>query len=868
MFKRFTVILFISFLGSCLTASNENLQLFGFIENKGQIVDQNYKPNTDVLFQYVGKGIKIQLRKTGYSYELFTASNLPHIKPGKRTPDNFSDFSKTTISSNRVDIDFLGQSRSTSVLAENKTAAYLNYVIDGNEQNQISSYNKVIYKNVYEHIDVEFLIDVNNSIPLKYNVILNPGANLSDVQLVCKGAENMRKTSSGEIIFETKSGSISENIPFSYYSDSDKQNKQVDFVLKNNVISFKTDYDNTKTLVIDPSSNLVWGNYVGGPALDYCTGLARDSQNNLYMIGYSLSTSNIATSGVYQTTLSGSFDAYLIKYNTNGILQWGTYFGGTNVEAVYSIYVEPNGAIYVGGDTFSTSNIASAGAHQTTYGGGIDDAFIFKFNSSGQRIWSTYFGGTEHEIVGALTLDGNGNVIICGHTESTNAIATSGAYNTIYASAYDVYVAKFNSAGVLQWGTYYGDTGVDEGWGIACDAQNNIYVTGFTSSLFGISTASSHQQTNGGGNNDCFLAKFDPSGVNLLWGTYYGGAGDDGGTSLEIDASGKIFLAGNTSSTLNIATAASYQSSSASAEDGFVVQFNTSGVRQWGTYFGGTEVDYIYDLVIDSNNDILFCGQTLSPNGISTAGAFQPSMANINNYEAYFAKFTNSGAIQLATYYGGEESETSKGIAIDSQFKVYLAGETSSTLGISNANSTSSVQIGNGDAFLSKFCIKSIIQLSPSTNTSICIGDTVIIHAPAGCLSYTWSNSANTPSVLVSNTVSTSSYTFMVNVIDGDGCEANSNTIQVDILDCATELKTNTNESALLIYPNPTNGKICIDTEKNDKITNLQLFSSIGQLLMESNSTQSFDLTELKSGIYFLKIEQGNSSSTHKIIKQ
>ena len=869
--KTVIVVFILCQFSSKLTAGISNMVSPGFIENKGQIVDQNYQQNKEVLFQYVGKGIKIQLRKTGYSYELFSVSNLPIILPGKKTPENISDFSKTKVICDRMDIDFKGQTNKMEVVAEDKTPGYLNYIINGIESSAICSYKKIIYKNVYDHIDFEFLIDESKSIPLKYNVILHPGANLKDVQLICNGADKIKKAVNGSIEFSTSGGTISEDIPFSYYTDATKQNKAVDFVLKNNVISFETDYDNTKTLVIDPSSNLVWGNYVGGPALDYSTGMGRDAQNNLYMIGYSLSTSNIATIGAYQTTLSGSFDAYLIKYNSNGIVQWGTYFGGTDVEAAYSIYVEPSGGIYVGGDTFSTTNIASAGAHQTVYGGGIDDAMLFKFNATGQRIWSTYYGGTQHEIIGALTVDGNGDVVICGHTESANAIATLGTYNTIYSSAYDVYIAKFNSGGVLQWGTYYGDTGVDEGWGIDCDAQNNVYVTGFTSSSFGISTSTGHQQTNGGGNNDAFLAKFDAAGVNLLWGTYYGATGEDGGTALEIDNSGKVFLAGNTSSTLNIATAVSHQSVIGSAEDGFVVQFNSNGVRQWGTYFGGSDVDYIFDMVIDQYNDILFCGQTLSPNAISSVGAFQPNIGDVNNYDAYFAKFSNAGNLQLSTYYGGTEGETSKGIAIDNQAKVYLVGETTSSVGISTPNSSSSVQIGNGDAFISKFCIQSITSLTPASTASICLGDSVVISAPVGCISYSWSTSAITYSIMVSNTMVIGSYTYAVTVIDADGCDGSSDTIQVDILDCMTGLSAMEINDITLIYPNPVKDILFIKSDSNEDITRIKLYSLLGQVLLEKSvtgKTNQIDLSEIKSGVYYLMIEYGKDTRMKKIIKE
>ncbi|MBL7918160.1 MAG: T9SS type A sorting domain-containing protein [Bacteroidia bacterium] len=842
----------------------------GFIENKGQIVNQNFEKNENVLFQFVGKGLKVQLRKDGYSYEVYQAHNLPIVMPGKKTPNALSDLSKTKVYSHRIDIEFKNKSKNITVHAYNPINTKLNYVLNGTETNQISVYKKVLYKNVYNNIDFEFLIEDINQSQVKYNIILNPGANLNDIQLACLGAEEINLNKNGNIEFNTSLGKVSENIPFSYYKDETEINHPVSFQLNKNIISFKTNYDNSKTLVIDPSSNIIWGNYAGGPALDYNTAMCKDSQNNLYTTGYSFSTSNIATSGVYQATLSGSFDAYLLKYDTGGNNVWGTYFGGTDVDVSYSVFYDSNGNVYAGGDTFCTSNIASSGAHQTTYGGGIDDAMLFKFDANGQRIWSTYFGGTLHDIIGALTVDANNNVIICGHTESSNAIATAGAYQTTYGLQYDVFVAKFNSSGVLQWGTYFGDTGVDEAWGVDTDPSGDIYITGFTSSLFSISTPTAHQTTFGGGNNDCFLIKMNAAGNNLMWGTYYGSGGDENGTGVELDNTGKVFLIGNTSSTINIASPGAYQTTIGSAEDGFIASFNSNGVRLWATYFGGSDTDYIYDLFIDSSNNLFFAGQTLSPNAIATTGAYQQNIANVNNYDAYFAKFTNTGNITLATYYGGSESEGAKGIVVDPAGKVYISGETTSTVGISTPTSASTSYFGAGDAFLSKFCVEAITPVTPAGTSTVCLGDTIVLNAPLGCQSYTWSNSQTTFSIAVSHTSSIGSFTYMVTVVDGDGCSGVSDTIQVDVLDCSTTIVESNAFENIKIYPNPTENNLIISAGNSDGFITITLFDVYGKTLLhkEFKGEEQVSLQSYSEGVYFLELKQEGKTQTKKIIKQ
>src|SRR6185436_18573541 len=127
-----------------------------------------------------------------------------------------------------------------------------------------------------------------------------------------------------------------------------------------------------------------------------------------------------------------------------------------------------------------TSNVASAAAHQTLYGGGIDDAVLIKFDPAGQRLWSTYYGANMHDIGFCIATNTLGDIVIAGHTESSNignAIATPGAFMTAFSLGVDSYVAKFNTNGVRQWGTYFGDTGYEEAYGVAIDASDNVIIT-------------------------------------------------------------------------------------------------------------------------------------------------------------------------------------------------------------------------------------------------------------------------------------------------------------------------------------------------------------------------------------------------------
>ena len=376
-----------------------------------------------------------------------------------------------------------------------------------------------------------------------------------------------------------------------------------------------------------------WATYYGGSQDDMGISCAVDASGNVYMIGSTSSTSGIATAGAHETTIN---DGFLVKFNSSGVRQWGTYFEGNGNACT----TDASGNIYIVGLTNSTSGIATAGAHQTVMSGS-GDAFLVKFNSSGVKQWGTYFGGSYTLASGMETglscaTDALGNVYMTGHTPSTSDIATAGAHQTIYGgSSTDAFLVKFNSSGVIQWGTYYGGEGVDIGYSCATDASGNVYMAGDAQQqnlpASGISTIGAHQSAYGGGYSDGFLVKFDSNGLRQ-WGTYYGGSLLDVSFSCATDASGNVYMSGNTQSSAGIATSGAHQTT---VNDAFLVSFNSSGVRQSGTYYGGIK----NVCTSDASGNVYMTGYTQSNSGIATAGAHQTANGNNGYSDAFLVKF-------------------------------------------------------------------------------------------------------------------------------------------------------------------------------------------------------------------------------------
>jgi hypothetical protein len=165
--------------------------------------------------------------------------------------------------------------------------------------------------------------------------------------------------------------------------------------------------------------------------------------------------------------------------------------------------------------------------------------------------WATYYGGLLNDYVADVATDDAGNIFATGTTRSVNNIATTGSHQVVQQGNNDAFLAKFSSAGILQWATYYGGNMDDYGTGLACDHSGNVYLAGATESTAGIATAGAHQTTSGGSSDD-FLAKFNSAGT-LQWATYFGGPGNEGGYRIACDAAGNVLMAGATASATGIA---------------------------------------------------------------------------------------------------------------------------------------------------------------------------------------------------------------------------------------------------------------------------------------------------------------------------
>ena len=875
---------------------------FGFIENKGQIIDQDNKPNPACLFLYNGGGLHVLLKQNSFSYEVWK-------KTGRRAESAMQD--SNSIGIHRVDVTFLNANTNPTITASDVASDYLNYYTTGTAEagvTHVRHFKKVLYQNIYPGIDVEFILNdqEQNGNPIangfKYNFIIHPGGNPKDILIKFDGAINASLNKEGNILIETAYGNIEESIPESYQMGSYNLKQKVTasfYTFHSSLFTFRIcvgNYDASKTIIIDP-----WATYYGGSGWDYGNGIAVDGSGNIIITGRTTSTSSIATSGAYQASYGGgNYDAFIVKFNTAGARQWSTYYGGSWGDYGYGIAADGSGNIVITGGTESTSGITTSGAHQTIWGGGID-AFIAKFNASGARQWATYYGSTEVDNGRGIAVDGSGNIVVTGETGSFTGIATSGAYQTSKGGSADAFIAKFNASGVRQWATYYGGSGSDYGDGIAVDGSGNIVITGTTYSTSGISTSGAYQTSLVGG-VDAFIAKFNASGARQ-WATYFGGSWLDFGRGIAVDGSGNIVITGETASTSGIATSGAYQTSFGGSYDAFIAKFNASGARQWATYYGGSGDDRSCGIVVDGSGNIVITGYSNSTSSIATSGAYQTSYGGGPD-DAFIAKFNGSGARQWATYYGGSGDDWGWGITIEGSGNIVITGGTSSSYGIATTGAhQTSYGGGTYDAIVASFTpsgglpVKLIsFDAKLLSNKEVLLGwqtasetnndffeverktNPALPGTPGtpGTIEDNWDKVGMVKGAGNSNTIKTYQFidacsSFLIShfsspiiyyrlkQVDYDGSFSYSNIVAVKLDEAL--------QDEPIIFPNPGNGNFSIST--NHIIHELELFNPNGQSLLklfDVSGTQQIHLSnDVKDGIYFLRMITGDGIVVKKI---
>jgi len=320
-----------------------------------------------------------------------------------------------------------------------------------------------------------------------------------------------------------------------------------------------------------------WTQQLGTTAYDFGYGVTVDSSDNIYVTGQTFG-------GLDGNTSSGDSDFFLVKYNSSGTKQWTRQLGTTAGDSAEGVTVDSSDNIYVTGQT--------AGGLDGNTNSGSDDLFLVKYNSSGTKQWTRQLGTSSTDTGYDVTVDSSDNIYITGST-------FGGLDGNTHSVSNDIFLVKYNSSGIKQWTRQLGTSSEDRGRGVAVDASDNIYVTGYTQGGLDNNTSA------GGGNfpQDIFLVKYNSSGTKQ-WTKQLGTSSTDIGFGVTVDNSSNIYVTGYSLGGLDGNT-------NLGSSDIILVKYNSSGTKQWTKQLGTSAGDTGRAVALDSSDNIYVTGGTV-----------------------------------------------------------------------------------------------------------------------------------------------------------------------------------------------------------------------------------------------------------------
>ncbi len=643
-------------------------------------------------------------------------------------------------------MNFLGTSSRTQLIAQERQPGKINYYVGTDPakwHSNIPLFGRVNYKNIYPGVSLAFHGAAKQ---LEFDYVVSPGADPKLIALGFQGAKEIRTNAAGDLILTTAAGPVQLHKPIAYQEkEGVRQAVDARFVVagRNKVAFALGAYDRSRELVIDPT--VTYSTYFGGGNGDYGLGIAVDGSGDAFVTG---ATDSASLPGDL-TTNNRQFDVFVTEINSSGTLVFTTVFGGEKDDFPGGIAVDSQG-IYIAGTTDSSLFPTTPGVVQPTFLGGSangnNDAFAIKLDLNGNAFptcstcWATYIAGANSDSGLGIAVDSNHNVHVVGETFSTNLGGAAGSSAThlpngtalnlgLNATNDDGYIVELNPTGTAYvLVSYLGGSNGDLATGVALDASNNIYVSGFTQSKDLPTTPGVVQPTCGtdgncnpnttGPQDDAFVAAIKADLTGYKYVTYYGGSGVDHGLAIAVDAGGHVFLTGDTSSKDFKTAGTPFQSSLLGTQNAFVVQLYSGGTAaSHATYLGGAGTDSGLGIAVDGLGNAYVTGQT-SSSDFPTLNPIQPFGGNTDAFVSVLSASPNK--LLFSTYLGGggDEDQLGAGIGLDTLQNIYVTGDTDSGNGSTAAFPTKNPVVGGG-TYGGSTCLSSTGANVPCTDAFV-----------------------------------------------------------------------------------------------------------------------------------------------------
>ncbi len=471
-------------------------------------------------------------------------------------------------------IHLVGANRKARVIGKAPLSGTVNYLRGADPsqwRTRLKTFSRVRVVSAYPGVDVEYY---GNPRDLEYDFVVSPGADPGRIRLGFSGGAPPRLDAQGDLLVTTRTGEIRQTRPEAYQTIRGRRVVvQASYRLAQHVTIAVGEYDRAHPLIIDPVV-LSYGTFLGGSLSDSVHGVSADASGNLYVTGFSVSTNLATTAGAFQRTFAG---------------------GGTTA--------------------------------------GDGDAFVAKLNPSGTGfVYLTYLGGGMPDVGNGIRVLADGSVVVAGSTNSTNFPVTASSLPRIGAGGAG-FVTRLNDLGTnLVWSTYLeAGAGFANCLNVDTDLAGDVYVAGLAEAGLPTQVGAFQRQPNGVGAIGAFVAKLPATGPPLTYLTYLGGSVFAAARGIDVDATGRAVVVGETRDANFPTTAGAFQTTRRSgSQQAYVTRLNATGTGlSYSTYLGGSFNigELAYDVALDSLGRAWVAGATRAADFPVTPNAFQGTYA-------------------------------------------------------------------------------------------------------------------------------------------------------------------------------------------------------------------------------------------------
>lgn len=541
------------------------------------------------------------------------------------------------------------------------------------------------YLDIRPGVDLSCYVDQNR---LEYVFTFWPGIDPIDVAFTYNDAQSIYETSRRNIAIDYDCATLIQHRPFAYKLIDDIPH-ELDATYQIRGKSVNIDLRDTGTPLTTrrpqdlhtPAKQPIvdYLSYLGGKGEDRGYAVAVDHHGYAYLAGASTSPDFAAGQG-QAARIKDDTDAFVTKIRlSDRKVIYTTFLGGRHDDRAFDVAVDPDGNVYVCGETLSP-DFATVTPPPGGVLGRAWDAFVVKLNPSGQIAdFACRVGGRGDDRAFGIALDAATNVFIAGTTRSSDFPITEGTAGGGDGKTADAFVMKLSSTGKdIVYAARFGGSGDDQAYGLALDRNGSAVIVGETDST-DIPLAEPTQATHGGGKWDAFAAVFSADGRRLDMSTYLGGKGEDRALGVDVDRAHTVFITGETASE-DFPTKSAVQERFAGGQwDAFLTRLDPVMHNVvYSTYLGGSGDDRGFSVAADASG-LPSMGGTTSSTNLPMVRPLQDTFGG-GQWDAFLFGLGESPThVRYCTYLGGAGDDTIYQLAMEAGYIVNLAGATTST---------------------------------------------------------------------------------------------------------------------------------------------------------------------------------------------